>query len=219
MVRDGLVVDFGAARAICARLRERLESQLGIALTRAALAVPPGTSQRDQATHGYVSQAAGLEADKVFDEPVAANHLLGISDGALADLGGGTTGAAAFKGGQMAVSFDEATGGHHLSLVIAGHFKIPLERAEAWKLDPNNRKEVAPLVAPVLSKMGRILKQGLAGLDIPVLWLAGGSAAAPGVGQIIGQETGFPIQVAPWPELVTPAGIALGCAPHVPEGA
>jgi ethanolamine utilization protein EutJ len=217
VVRDGLVVDFAGARTICQRLRESLEQRLGIPLHRAALAVPPGTSDRDQATHGYVSQAAGLEVDRFYDEPVAANLLLAIKDGALADLGGGTTGAAAFKDGEMIVSFDEPTGGLHLSLVIAGNLKIPLEQAENFKRDPKNRQTVAPLVAPVLSKMGHILHEGLKGFDVPVLWLAGGSAAAPGAGEIIARETGLTGKVAPWPELVTPAGIALGCAPYVPD--
>ena len=216
VVRDGLVLDFAGARVICERLREKLESDLVVPLTRAALAVPPGTSERDKATHGYVSQAAGLEVDQFFDEPEAANLLLGIKDGALADLGGGTTGAAAFKNGRMIASFDEATGGHHLSLVIAGRLGMPLERAENFKLDPKNRADVASMVAPVLSKMGRILKEGLSGLNVPVLWLAGGSAAAPGAGELIARETGLLVKVAPKPELVTPAGLALGCRPYLP---
>ena len=95
---------------------------------------------------------------------------------------------------------------------------IPLEQAENYKLDPKNRQDVAPMVAPVLSKMGRILKNGLAGRDVPVLWLAGGSASAPGAGDIISRETGLLVKVAPRPELVTPVGIALGCQPFVPKG-
>jgi ethanolamine utilization protein EutJ len=117
----------------------------------------------------------------------------------------------------MVISFDEPTGGHHLSLVIAGHKKMPLEKAEAYKLDPKNRKEVGPIVAPVLSKMGRILKNGLSGLDIPVLWLVGGTAAAPGAGEIIAKETSFSVKVAPRPDLITPVGIALGCPAYLPD--
>ncbi|MDR1308317.1 MAG: ethanolamine utilization protein EutJ [Deltaproteobacteria bacterium] len=216
VVKDGLVVDFNGARLICGRLRLGLETALGLSLDRAAIAVPPGTSERDQATHRYVCEAAGLEVCGVFDEPVAANLLLGIRDGALADLGGGTTGAAAFRDGRMVASFDEATGGHHLSLVIAGHERMPLEKAEAFKIDPANAKAVAAMVAPVLAKMGRILSSGLAGLDVGVLHLAGGSAAAPGAGPVIAQETGLRVLVAPRPDLVTPAGIAMGCRPFRP---
>jgi ethanolamine utilization protein EutJ len=214
VVRDGLVVDFSGARAVCHRLRQKLEAALGVSLHRAAIAVPPGTGERDSATHRYVCEAAGLEADAVFDEPVAANFFLGIRDGAIADLGGGTTGAAVLEGGRLVLSFDEPTGGHHLSLVLAGRLKIPLERAEAVKLDPARRAEVAPAVAPVLSKMGRILKEGFQGRAIPLLYLVGGSAAAPGAGAIIARETGIPTRVLREPELITPVGIALGCRPY-----
>jgi ethanolamine utilization protein EutJ len=211
VVRDGLVVDFGGARAVVKRLKARLEAAMGAGLDRAAIAVPPGTGERDAATHRFVAEGAGLEVDAVLDEPVAANLFLGLTDGAIADLGGGTTGVAVIKDGRLIESFDEATGGHHLSLRLAGHFGIPLERAEAVKLDPKRRGEVAPLVAPVLAKMGRIIARGLAGLDVPSLTLAGGSAAAPGAGAVIAQETGLPTMVCGEPELITPAGIALGC--------
>ena len=213
-VRDGLVVDFAKARLIVERLRLRLEKAMGLGLSKAAIAVPPGTGERDSATHRYVCEAAGLEVDQVFEEPVAANHFLGVANGAIADLGGGTTGAAVIKGGKLVLSFDEATGGHHLSLVLAGHLKVPLEQAENIKLDPGRRAEVAPLVAPVLSKMGRILSQGLINGQIKTLYLVGGSAAAPGAGQIIAQETGLETVVLRDPELITPAGIALGCRPY-----
>jgi ethanolamine utilization protein EutJ len=154
-----------------------------------------------------------MEVSAMFDEPQAANHLIGLSDGAIADLGGGTTGAALFKDSQTILSFDEPTGGHHLSLVIAGRFKIALEQAENIKLDPKRSREVASIVAPVLSKMGTILKRGFKNLPIPILWLVGGSSAAPGATQIISQETGLLVESLTRPELVTPAGIALGCPP------
>ncbi|MDR0356738.1 MAG: ethanolamine utilization protein EutJ [Deltaproteobacteria bacterium] len=215
VVRDGLVVDYDGARRICERLRLGLEEKLRLSLDRATIAVPSGTSERDAAAHRHVSEAAGLEVEAVLDEPVAANHLLGIADGALADLGGGTTGAAFFRDGRLVLSFDEPTGGHHLSLVIAGNLKIPLEQAEAIKTDPAQAKRVAPLVAPVLSKMGIILAKGLQGLRVPVLYLAGGTASSPGAGSIIAKETGFPVKLPVHPDLVTPAGIALGCRPYL----
>ena len=217
VVRDGLVVDFSGARAIAERLRLKLEASLGVGIAKAAIAVPPGTSDRDSATHRYVCEAAGIEVDMVYEEPEAANLFLNVTDGAIADLGGGTTGAAAIEGGRIVKSFDEATGGHHLSLVLAGRLNIPLERAEAFKLDPENRLEIAAIVAPVLSKMGRILKTGLEGFEAKALHLVGGSAAAPGAGPIIARETGLPTRVLRNPELVTPAGIALGCRPFKAE--
>jgi ethanolamine utilization protein EutJ len=213
VIRDGLVVDFSGARSVAERLRRKLEAAMGVEIGKAAIAVPPGTGDRDAATHRYVCEAAGLEVDGLFEEPLAANHFLGLRDGAIADLGGGTTGAAVFEGGRMVRSFDEATGGHHLSLVLAGRLNMALERAEAFKIDPKNQAEVAPIVAPVLSKMGRILREGLKGFSVKSLHLAGGSAAAPGAGRIIADETGLPVFVMSQPELITPAGIALGCGP------
>jgi ethanolamine utilization protein EutJ len=216
VVKDGLVVDFSGARTISQKLKEWLEKKLEIRLPQAALAVPPGTGERDKATHGYVSQAAGLEPSGIFDEPVAANLLIGLENGALADLGGGTTGVALFRQGQMVLSFDQPTGGYHMSLVIAGHLKIPLERAEAFKLEANNRQVVAPLIAPVLKKMGTILAQGLKNQAVSSLFLVGGSAMAPGAVQIIAQETGLEVKTAPRADLITPVGIALACEPFYP---
>jgi ethanolamine utilization protein EutJ len=212
-IRDGLVVDFSGARNVALRLKRRLEEAMGVVLDRAAIAVPPGTGERDAATHRFVCESAGLEATEVFEEPDAANFFLGVNDGAIADLGGGTTGVALIKDGRTVVSFDQATGGHHLSLVLAGHLHVPLERAENIKRDPERRSQVAPLVAPVLSKMGTIIREGLSGREVPVLYLVGGTAAAPGAGEIIARETGFPTRAILNPELVTPAGIALGARP------
>ncbi|MDR2442185.1 MAG: ethanolamine utilization protein EutJ [Deltaproteobacteria bacterium] len=217
VVRDGLVVDFAKARTITERLRKSVESSLGVRLTRAAIAVPPKTSQRDAATHRYVCEGAGLEVDNIWEEPESANFFLKILSGAIADIGGGTTGAAVFKDGQVVASFDEATGGHHLSLVLAGHFKIAYEKAENFKLDPKNRSIITPVVAPVLSKMGSILREGLKGYDIPKLYLVGGSAAAPMAGPIISRETNLPVEVLYQPELITPVGIALGCPAYASD--
>jgi ethanolamine utilization protein EutJ len=210
-VRDGLVVDFDGARTVTQGLKRELEERLGVELRRAAIAVPSGTSSRDAASHRHVTEAAGLETTVVLDEPVAANLVLGLRDGAVADLGGGTTGAAVFKDGLLIDSFDEPTGGLHLTLVLAGRFGLSVEEAERFKLDPANRARVAPAVAPTLAKMGLILKAGLAGRDVDELILAGGSSAAPEAGPIIARETGLRVRVAHRPDLVTPAGVALGC--------
>ncbi|MDR1297622.1 MAG: ethanolamine utilization protein EutJ [Deltaproteobacteria bacterium] len=217
VVRDGLVLDYAGARQICQRLRKNLEDKLGLRLDRTTIAVPSGTGERDAATHRYVSEAAGLEVEAVLDEPVAANLLLGMTDGALADLGGGTTGAAAFKDGRLVMSFDEPTGGRHLSLVIAGNMGVPLEKAEAYKIDPGNARTVGVLVAPVLSKMGAILKKGLRDADVKEMWVVGGTALAPGAQAVLARETGFDVFIPPHPDLVTPAGIALGCPPYKAE--
>jgi len=209
VVRDGLVVDFDAARRLTAEMRNELEGALGVQLTRAAIAVPPGTSERDTATHRYVAAGAGLEAVAVVEEPVAANLVAGLRDGAIVDIGGGTTGAAVLREGRVVHAFDEATGGVHLTLVLAGHFKISFAEAEAMKLDPALSGRIKPLVAPVLHKIGTIIRLGLAGWPVTEIFLAGGTAAAPGLEKIVSLETGHPARVMEHPLLVTPAGIAL----------
>ena len=217
VVRDGLVVDFGAARTIVEELKAELEKDLGVELTFASIAVPSGTSERDAATHRYVAQGAGLEADTVLDEPVAANLVLNIKNGAIVDIGGGTTGVAILKDGRILKTFDEPTGGTHLTLVIAGHYKMSFEEAEAFKQDPKNARKIGALVAPVLQKMGTIIKGAIRGFPVDEVHLVGGTAATMGIEKIIGQEVGLPVTVSARPILVTPAGIALGCPAMVPE--
>lgn len=217
VVKDGLVVDFGAARTIAEELRRELEQDLGVELNFTALAVPPGTSERDAATHRYVASGAGLEAQAVLDEPSAANLVLNLKNGAIVDIGGGTTGVAILKDGRVLHTFDEATGGTHLTLVLAGHFKISFEEAEAYKQDPKNARKITPLVAPVLQKMGGIIRSGTEGWPVDEIHLVGGTAATAGIEKIISQEAGRPTTVSARPILVTPAGIALGCPPTVPE--
>jgi ethanolamine utilization protein EutJ len=209
VVRDGLVVDFDQARRLTAEMKAELEEALDRELAEAAIAVPPGTSERDTATHRYVAAGAGLEVTTVVDEPCAANLVAGLKEGAIVDIGGGTPGVAVLRGGRVVHAFDEATGGAHLTLVLAGHFKISFEEAETLKLDPAKSNQILPLVAPVMQKIGTIIRQGLAGRPAPELCLVGGTAAAAGLGNIVGLETGRRVRVMPHPLLVTPAGIAL----------
>ena len=210
VVKDGLVVDFGEARAIVSELKSDLEKALGLELYETAIAVPPGTSERDTATHGYVASGAGLEVTSVLGEPEAANLVLNIKNGAIVDIGGGTTGVALLKDGKLIHTFDEATGGTHLSLVLAGHNRISFEEAEKFKLDPKNDKKILPLVAPVLQKIGTIIRTGLKDYQVDEIHLVGGTAATCGIEKIIAMETQKPVFVSQRPILVTPAGIALG---------
>jgi ethanolamine utilization protein EutJ len=215
VVREGLVLDYKGARQICQKLRLLLEEKLGLKLTKTTISVSPGTSERDIATQRFVSEAAGLEVVAIQDDLNSANRLLGISDGAVADLGAGTTGAALIRQGELISPCNEPTGGHHLSLVLAGHLDLPLEQAEAFKLDPSNTQTVGPLVAPVLSKIISILQTHLGDLRPKTLFLVGGTANYPGVKTIIEKETGFSVFIPVHPDLVIPAGIALGCQPYL----
>lgn len=68
-----------------------------------------------------------------MDEPTAAAAVLKITDGAVVDVGGGTTGISILKDGKVIYTDDEATGGSHMTMTVAGHYRIPYEEAEVLK--------------------------------------------------------------------------------------
>ena len=210
VVRDGLVVDFIGAREIVSRLKRKLEERLDIELREASIAVPPGTQPGDQKTHKYVVEGAGLEVTEILDEPTAANGVLGITDGAIVDIGGGTTGISILQDGKVVYVADEATGGTHMSLVLAGHFKIPFIDAENMKKDPKKQSEVMGLVRPVVEKMATIVKKHIEGYDVHDIYLVGGTCCLYGIEEIFEDILGIPISKPKNPFLVTPLGIAKG---------
>lgn len=58
-------------------------------------------------------QGAGFEITALLDEPTAANQILKIQNGAVVDIGGGTTGISILENGKVINVDDEATGGTH----------------------------------------------------------------------------------------------------------
>lgn len=211
VVRDGLVVDFVGATRIVKRLKERIEDKLGVELLRAAIAVPPGTGERDCGTHRYVVEGAGMEVNSILDEPTAANSVLNIKNGAVVDIGGGTTGLSIFDDGRVVYTADEPTGGTHLSLVIAGNYKVRFEEAENIKKDSRRQREVLSIVTPVVQKMASIIKSHIRGYNVDSIYLVGGTCCLEGIEGIIQKETGIYTQKPVNPLLVTPIGIAMNC--------
>lgn len=208
VLRDGVVVDYFGAQQIVRELKAQLEERLGHELTDAAIAMP-GDTESSAKTHRYVVEGAGFEVTRVLDEPTAANAVYRIRDGAVVDIGGGTTGLAIFQGGRLVATADEPTGGTHLSLVIAGNQKISLEEAERRKTDPNQHKALLPIVRPVLEKMATIVMRHIRGHDVQSLYLCGGTCCFSGVDRIFAAETGLSVSMPENPLLVTPLGIAL----------
>ncbi|MDL2267403.1 ethanolamine utilization protein EutJ [Desulfovibrio sp. OttesenSCG-928-G15] len=211
VIRDGIVVDYVGAGRIVRELKARLEERLHCELTHAAIAVPPGTDERTSATHRHVAEGAGFEVTGVLDEPTAANAVLHIKDGAIVDIGGGTTGLSVLKDGKVVYVADEATGGTHLSLVLAGNYNVSLEEAEGIKTDPKRQKEIMPVVRPVLQKMGTIIARHIAGRDVQAIYLVGGTCCLTDMEKEIAKEVGIPVYKPANPFLVTPLGIALNC--------
>jgi ethanolamine utilization protein EutJ len=209
IVRDGLVVDFAGAVELLRRLKRQVEADLGDELTTAASAYPPGVPQAEVRATANVLYAAGLECTGLIDEPSAANHVLQLRDGAIVDVGGGTTGIAVIENGQVVYTADEATGGTHFTLVIAGAKHLSFEQAERVKLDPAQQQALFPVVRPVMEKVATITARHIAGRSVERLYLVGGACAFPGMARVIEEVTGVPTCLPGNPLFITPLGIAL----------
>lgn len=212
VVRDGLVMDFVGAVNITRRLKSEIEESLGRELCRAAGAYPPGTGRSVVNAVRYVCEAAGFQVTAVVDEPTAANEVLGITNGAVVDVGGGTTGVAVVKDGKVVYTADEPTGGTHFTLVIAGARKIPFAEAEAIKTDPERQDEVLPLVKPVVQKVASIISHHIRPFKVDCIYLVGGTSCLRGIEQIVAEEVGIPTVKPKSPLFVTPLGIAMSCS-------
>ena len=153
-IRDGLVLDYiGAIGILRKQVRQLWDA--GFPICEAAAAYPPGTTGRDASVFRNVLEAVGLEVKTLTDEPSAAGLALEISNGAVVDIGGGTTGISVIRDGKVIYTADEATGGIHVDLVLAGHYQIPDVEAEELKRDPGRQDEIFPVICPVFEKMAR----------------------------------------------------------------
>lgn len=215
VVRDGMVVDYVGAVDIVRELKEELEKKLGTTLVYAAASLPPGTDDLDGGAIKNVVQSAGFELTNVLDEPTAANQLLGLTDGAVVDIGGGTTGIAILENGKVVKVADEATGGTHLSLVIAGNYKFNFEQAEKYKRNVKHHDELLLVVKPVIQKISSIISNQVKGYKVNDIYLVGGTACLKGIETIIEKETGIKTIKPINPMFVTPIGIALSCTNQV----
>lgn len=211
VIKDGLVVDYAGASRIVRKLVNQLGERLGRKLDKAAIAVPPGTGERECGTHRHVTESAGLEVNAILDEPTAANAVLGLENGVIVDIGGGTTGLSILEGGKVVYVADEPTGGTHVSLVLAGNYGISFDEAEALKKREDRQKDILPVVRPVFEKMATIINRHISGRDVPAVYLVGGTCCLKDMELVIARETGKPVYKPANPFLVTPLGIALNC--------
>jgi ethanolamine utilization protein EutJ len=209
VVRDGLVVDFMGAVMIVEAMKKRIESKLGRSLTHAASGFPPGVPGIEVRATANVVEAAGMQCAHLVDEPSAANNVLNLRDGAIVDIGGGTTGIAILDNGEVVYTADEATGGTHLSLVIAGAADLSFEEAEELKKDPSQQARLFPIVRPVMEKMGTIIQKHVRNKGVKSIVLVGGTPLFPGLADVIEEITGISTNVPAKPLFVTPVGIAM----------
>ncbi|HLA06161.1 MAG TPA: ethanolamine utilization protein EutJ [Anaerolineales bacterium] len=209
VTRDGLVVDFIGAVDLLRGMKSRVEKKLGFTLTSAATGYPPGVPQAEVRATANVLHGAELDCSDVIDEPTAANNVLRIRDGAIVDVGGGTTGIAIFKDGEVVYTADEATGGTHFSLVIAGSTGSTFEEAEALKKDPKEQDRLFPVIRPVMEKVATIINRHITGHQVNKLYLVGGTCSYPGMDQVIQEMTGIETVLPGNPLFITPLGIAM----------
>lgn len=209
VVKDGIVVDFIGAISIVKNLKNELESKLGIEITKGYTAIPPGVETGSIKAIVNVIETAGIDIIEVVDEPTAASYVLGISDGAVVDVGGGTTGISILEKNEVVFVADEPTGGTHMTLVIAGNRGIDFEEAEDIKLDPSREKEIIVQVTPVLQKMASIAKKYIDRYPVKSVFLVGGAASFSEAEKIFEKEIGVKVYKPYMPLYITPLGIAL----------
>lgn len=218
VVKDGLVVDYNGALRIVKELKQRIEGKIGAELSAAGIAYPPGTNESDCRAIRYIAEAAGFQIVYTIDEPTAANNVLRLHNGAIVDIGGGTTGIAILKDGRVIHVDDEPTGGTHFSLVIAGAKDIPFLAAEELKKDEVNQADLLPLVRPVIEKVGTIIEKSIRDYPVDTVYLVGGTCCFENIEQTLSAQLGVEVVKPEAPLWVTPLGIAYGAIAAADDG-
>lgn len=212
VVRDGIVVDYMGAVNIVKELKGDIEGLLGVDLTdtSAATAIPPGIISGNAKIIANVVDSCDFRVTNVLDEPTAAATVLGIQNGAVVDVGGGTTGISILKDGEVVFTADEPTGGTHMSLVLAGAYHISFDEAENMKIHEDESK-VFPVIKPVVEKMASIVQRFIKGYDVDTIYVVGGACEFKKFESVFEREIGIKTVKPVEPLLVTPLGIAFNC--------
>lgn len=212
VARSGLIVDYVGALNTTRDLLKEMRKYCPMTIDQGATSFPPQTEYANLQTTTHILEGVGLEVVNVLDEPTAANQVLKIENGAIVDVGGGTTGIAVIKNGEVIYTNDEATGGVHLSLVLAGNRKISYEDAEEIKTDKKRNREVLAIVRPVIEKIASIAATYLKEFDkLEKVCLVGGTCELDGFADIVADYIGLETFQPAIPQLITPFGIALSC--------
>jgi ethanolamine utilization protein EutJ len=212
VARSGLIIDYVGALNTVRELMKETRKTCPLPIAKGATSYPPQTEYANLKTTTHILEGVGLEVLNVLDEPTAANQVLKIENGAIVDVGGGTTGIAVIKNGEVVYSNDEATGGVHLSLVLAGNYKISYEEAEQIKTDQKRSREVLTIVQPVIEKIASIAASYLKKFDrLEKVCLVGGTCELEGFADIFAENIGIETFRPEVPQFITPFGIALSC--------
>ena len=212
VVRSGLILDYIGALRLVQQLMAEIRAHAPLPIEKGATSYPPQTDAGNIETTRYILEGADLEVLNVLDEPTAANRVIQLDDGAIVDVGGGTTGIAVVRDGNVIFTDDEATGGVHLTLVLAGSLKVSYEEAEKFKVDKRRRIEVLPVVRPVIEKIASIVEESLKTHDgVQRICLVGGTCELEGFTEVVARNLAMDVFRPPVPQVVTPYGIALSC--------
>jgi len=212
VVRSGLIVDYAGAQNIVSEMIKEMRAASQLPIEKGATSYPPQTEYANIDATRYILEGVGLEVLNVLDEPTAANQILKLENGAIVDVGGGTTGIAVIKDGKIVFTDDEATGGVHLSLVLAGNYKISYEEAEEVKIDHQKNHEILPIVRPVIEKIASIVDACLQQFnDLTEVCLVGGTCELEGFTEIVQKALSIKTFRPEFPQFTTPLGIALSC--------
>jgi len=209
IVRDGIVVDYIGATKILKELKLEIEDILGTQLKKVATAIPPGIIEGNTKVICNVVESCGFEVIKVIEEPTAAARVLGISNGAVVDVGGGTTGISIIENNEVIFTTDEATGGTHMTLVTAGAYNMPPDQAEVFKKDKSRASEIFTVVQPVIEKMASIVKSSIHKYKVTNLYVVGGACSFDQFESVFKKEIGVETIKPHHPLLITPLGIAM----------
>ncbi|MEN6460951.1 MAG: ethanolamine utilization protein EutJ [Syntrophomonas sp.] len=212
VTREGMIVDYLGAVRIVTKQIENLRQKLDHSLLYGASAFPPQTESGNIRVTANILEAAGLNVITMIDEPTAAAQALGVSDGAVIDVGGGTTGVSIITDGKVVATADEPTGGFQFDLVIAGGLGISIEEAESIKRNLDKQRILMPVVRPVMEKVASIVSRFIDSYQVKDLYLVGGSCSFYGFQTLLQNKLGLATHMPQMPLFVTPLGIALSAA-------
>lgn len=205
-VRDGVVVNFADAVAAVRKLAAAARASLGVEIFAAATAHPPGVPSAEARACRYVLENAGITCRNLVDEVSAAQALLAIRDGAIVDVGGGSTGVGIVRAGKLIALDDAAGGGHHLDLILAGALRIPIEEAECRKR--RGDEDYSVILRPGIERIASSIARQIGPRTVEAVHLVGGAVRVPNSASIISKFIGVPTVAYPHSDLVTPFGIA-----------
>jgi ethanolamine utilization protein EutJ len=206
-VRDGVVVNFGDAVAAVKRLKTTATSALGSEISSAATAFPPGVPEAEARACRYVLENAGITCRHLVDEVSAAQALLRLEDGAIVDVGGGSTGVGVVVNGVIVALDDRPGGGHHLDLILAGALGISVEEAE--ELKRRGEQDYSHILRPGVERIASSIVRQIGDHSVQSIHLVGGAVRVPHAASIVAAFCGIQTWAYPHSELVTPFGIAM----------